>query len=170
MCSWITLDKPSREHIFSHFLCHRKGISKGRLQLIQKIKEWLEYFDDSSVLFIFSVMSDSLQLHGLQHARLPCASPIPRACSNSCPLSRWCQPFILCHPLLFMPSIFPSICVFSNESVLLQSWLQSPSAVILEPKNISIILLSYPVVILSSAFHWLLLNYRRIVDVCIVYK
>ena len=27
MCAWITLDKPSREHIFSHFLCHRKGIS-----------------------------------------------------------------------------------------------------------------------------------------------
>ena len=36
--------------------------------------------------------------HGLQHTRLPCPSPIPRACSNSCPLSQWChQPF---HPLL----------------------------------------------------------------------
>ena len=32
--------------------------------------------------------------HGLQHARLPCPSPTPRACSNSCPLSRWCQPTI----------------------------------------------------------------------------
>ena len=41
-------------------------------------------------------MSDYLQPHGLQHARLPCASSIPRACWNSCPLSRWCQPF---HPL-----------------------------------------------------------------------
>ena len=30
--------------------------------------------------------------HGLQHARLPCSSPSPGACSNSCPLSRWCQP------------------------------------------------------------------------------
>ena len=35
-----------------------------------------------------SVVSDSLQPHGLQHARFPCPSPTPRACSNSCPLSR----------------------------------------------------------------------------------
>ena len=38
------------------------------------------------------VMSDSLQPHGLQHTRLPCLSPTPRAYSNSCPLSRWCHP------------------------------------------------------------------------------
>ena len=36
----------------------------------------------------------TLQSHGLQHARLPCLSPIPRACSNSCRLSRWCYPTI----------------------------------------------------------------------------
>ena len=42
------------------------------------------------VLFSGSVMSNSLRPHGLQHARLPC-SPSPRACSNSCPLSRWCH-------------------------------------------------------------------------------
>ena len=39
-------------------------------------------------------MSDSLWLHGLQHARLPCPSLSPRVCSNSCPLSRWCHPII----------------------------------------------------------------------------
>ena len=39
-------------------------------------------------------MSDSLQLHGLQHARLPCPSPTPKAYSNSCPPSRWCHPTI----------------------------------------------------------------------------
>ena len=39
-------------------------------------------------------MSDSLQLHGLQHARLPCPSPTPSACSNSCPMSQWCHPTI----------------------------------------------------------------------------
>jgi len=39
-----------------------------------------------------SVMSDSLWPHGLQHTRLPCPSPSPRACSNSCPLSQWCHP------------------------------------------------------------------------------
>ena len=37
-------------------------------------------------------MSDSLQPHELQHARLPCPLPTPEACSNSCPLSWWCHP------------------------------------------------------------------------------
>ena len=41
-----------------------------------------------------SVMSNSLQPHGLQHARLPCPSPTPRACSNSNPSSQWCHPTI----------------------------------------------------------------------------
>ena len=45
----------------------------------------------SSVQFSCSVMSYSLQLDGLQHARLHCPSPTPRACSNSCSLSRWCH-------------------------------------------------------------------------------
>ena len=48
----------------------------------------------SSVQFSCSVMSDSLQPHGLQHARLPCSSLTPRACSNLCPLSQWCHPNI----------------------------------------------------------------------------
>ena len=39
-------------------------------------------------------MCDSLRPHGLQHARLPCPSPSPGACSNSWPLSRWCLPTI----------------------------------------------------------------------------
>ena len=47
-----------------------------------------------SVQFSRSVMFSSLRLHGLQHTRLPCPSPTPRACSNSCPSSRWCYPTI----------------------------------------------------------------------------
>ena len=43
--------------------------------------------------FSHSIMSDSLWRHGLQHTRLPCPSPTPRACSNSC-LSQWCHPII----------------------------------------------------------------------------
>ena len=39
--------------------------------------------------FSHLVVSDSLWFHGLQHARLPCPSPTPRAYSNSCSLSRW---------------------------------------------------------------------------------
>ena len=43
---------------------------------------------------ICSVMSDSLWPHGLQHARLPCPSPSPEVCSNSCLSSLWCHPTI----------------------------------------------------------------------------
>ena len=54
----------------------------------------LLYFHSHSVQFSCSIVSDSLRPHGLQHARLPCPSPSPRACSNSCPLSQWCHPTI----------------------------------------------------------------------------
>ena len=47
-----------------------------------------------SVQFSRSVISNSLQPHGLQHSRLPCPLPIPRAYSNSCPSSQWCHPTI----------------------------------------------------------------------------
>ena len=46
------------------------------------------------VQFSRSVLSDSLWPHGLQHTRLPCPSTAPRACSNSCPSSRWYHPTI----------------------------------------------------------------------------
>ena len=49
-------------------------------------------------------MSDCLQPHGLQHARLPCPSPTPRAYSNSCPSSQWCH-----------PTISPSVVPFSSR-------------------------------------------------------
>ena len=75
------------------------------------------------------VVSYSLQPCGMQHARLPCPSPTPRACSSSCPLSQhvhWMvipsTHLILCCPLLLLPSIFPSIRVFSNESALCVRW------------------------------------------------
>ena len=46
------------------------------------------------MLFSYSVISDSLRPHRLQHARPPCPSPTPRVYSNSCPLSQWCHPTI----------------------------------------------------------------------------
>ena len=46
-------------------------------------------------LFSCSVVSNSLQVHGIQQARLPCPSPSPRVCSNSRPLSQWCHPTML---------------------------------------------------------------------------
>ena len=68
--------------------------------------------------FSHSVVCNSLWSHRLQHARPPCPSPTPRVYSNSCPL--FVMPsnhLILCHPLLLLPAIVPSIKVFSNESV-----------------------------------------------------
>ena len=56
-----------------------------------------------SVQFSYSVVSDSLQPHGLQHARLPCPSPTPGACSNSCPSCRWCHPTFSSSVIPFSP-------------------------------------------------------------------
>ena len=67
-------------------------------------------------------MSGSLWNHGLQHARLPCPSPTPRVYSNSCPLSQWCHTTISSSVVPFSSSIFPSIRVFSSESVLHIRW------------------------------------------------
>ena len=78
-----------------------------------------------SVLFSRSVVSDTLRPPGLQHNRHPCPSPTPTACSNSCPSHPLVMPsyhLIFCHPLLLLPSILPSIRVFSNELVLRIRW------------------------------------------------
>ena len=63
---------------------------------VKNIPTWMD-----SVQFSCSVMSNSLWLHRLQHSRLPCQSPTPGACSNSCPLSRWCHPTISSSDVLF---------------------------------------------------------------------
>ena len=68
-------------------------------------------------------MSDSLQPHGLQHPRLPCPSLSPGAVKLMSIESM--MPFnhlVLCCPLLLLPSVFPSIRVFSNESALRIRW------------------------------------------------
>ena len=56
------------------------------------------------------IVSDSLWPHELQHARLPCPSPTPRACSNSCPSSQWCHPTISSSfiPFSSCPQCFPA--------------------------------------------------------------
>ena len=75
----------------------------------------------SSVQFSHSVMTNSLGPRGLQHSRPPCPSPTPGVYPNSCPLNQGCHPTI-CRPLLLLPSIFPRIRIFSNESVLHIRW------------------------------------------------
>ena len=76
-----------------------------------------------SVQFSRSVMSNSLRPHGLQHARLPCPSNFWSLLKlMSIKLVIPSNHFILCHPFLLPPSIFPSIRVFSNELVLRIKW------------------------------------------------
>ena len=62
------------------------------------------------VFVVHLVMSDSLGPHALQHARFPCPSPPPGACSNSCPLSYRCHPAISSSVIPFSscPQFFPA--------------------------------------------------------------
>ena len=78
----------------------------------------------SSVQFSRSVVSDSLRPHEPQHTRPPCPSPTPRVHPNPCPSSQWCHPTISSSvvPFSSLPSIFPSIRVFSNKSALHMRW------------------------------------------------
>ena len=73
------------------------------------------------LLLNHSVVSDSLRPRGLQHARLPCPSPSPGACSNSCPLNQWCHPSISSSVVPFSSRLgsFPATGSF------LMSWLSS---------------------------------------------
>ena len=96
-----------------------------------------------SVQFSHSVVSDALWPHELQHTRLPCPSPTPGDCSNSCPSRLWCHPTISssavpfssclqCCPASesfpmsqFFPSGGQSIAVSASTSVLpmnIQDW------------------------------------------------
>ena len=75
---------------------------------------------DYVVVFSHSVVSSSLQSHGLQLARPPCPSLSPSLVSIQLMLPS--NHLILCHPLLLLPMIFPSIRVFSNESALWITW------------------------------------------------
>ena len=94
----------------------RKRIEWERLEISSRKSEIArKHF--MRVQFSRSVVSNSLWPHEPRHTRPPGPSPTP------CPLSRWCHPTISsCHPFLLLPSIFPSIRVFSNESALAIRW------------------------------------------------
>ena len=92
---WVAYDYKVKYKMSAKMIFRR-----GRVSLIaftvcltglSKLRKWLVL---TLLWFSHSVMSNSLQPHGLQHTRLPCPSPSPGACSNSCPLSRWYQPTI----------------------------------------------------------------------------
>ena len=102
--SFTTLVKLHLKYFFFYFACyvrivfvisfsdclHRNETSSSVLTLYSAILI-------NSVQFSHSIMSDSLQRHGLQQARPPCLSPTPGVYSNSCPLSQGCHP--TSHPL-----------------------------------------------------------------------
>ena len=74
------------------------------------LSDWAHWTYMLLLLFSCKVVSDSLQPHELQHARLPCPSLSPGICSNSCPLSQWCHPTILSSvvPFSSCPQSFPA--------------------------------------------------------------
>ena len=72
-------------------------------------RHWLNGHE-FELLFSHSVMSNSLQPYGLEHARIPCPSLSPRVCSNSCSLNQRCHPVILSSVIPFSscPQSFPA--------------------------------------------------------------
>ena len=124
-----------RKDVFNHswqllspvFFLVRAQVTPSNLQdasWLLLCNSWFALMVASSVQFSHSVRSDSLQPHGLQHARLPCPSPTPGACSHTCPIELVMPSSHLIfwpalHPL---PSILPSIRVLSNESILRTGW------------------------------------------------
>ena len=74
------------------------------------------------LFFSHSVLSHSLWPHRLQHARLPCISPSPGVCSNSCSFSWWCHSIILSSVVLFLTFSLFQIRDFSNDLALCIRW------------------------------------------------
>ena len=101
-------------------------------------KLWYIYTMEYSIQLSRSVMSNSLQPHGLQHARPPCPSPTPGVYSNSCPLSRWCHltisssviPFSSCLQSFAASGSFPMSQFFAScgQSIGVFSFSVSPSS------------------------------------------
>ena len=94
------------------------GLQKS-LQMVTAVMKLKDACFLEEVQFSRSVVSDSLQPHRLQHARLPCPSPVPGACPTSCPLSRWCHPTISSSvaPFSFCPQSFAASGSFLTSSL-----------------------------------------------------
>ena len=99
---------------------HSSHFFSSSIRLLVETETFIVF---SSVQFSDSVVSDSLQPHGLQHARPPCPSATPGVYSNSCPLSQWCHPTISSSVVPFSVHLqsFPAS-GSSNESALCIRW------------------------------------------------
>ena len=112
--SWpVSLTQKARE------LQHLSSSCAWRLPLEYSLSNTLAF----PLLFSCSLVSDSAAPQTAAR-QASCSSPTPGACSNSCSLTQWCHPTISSSvvPLLLLPSIFPSIRVFSSETVLHIRW------------------------------------------------
>ena len=117
--NWIQiLLKEKTTKMFGYF-------KKKKRKTFVEVKFEYQKLSEHSVVFQFSSVTQTcptLRPHESQHTRPPCPLPTPGVYPNSCPSSQWCHPAILCHPLLLLLSVFPSIRVFSNESAVRIRW------------------------------------------------
>ena len=104
LTAWITVNWEILKvrGISDHLTCLMRNLKAGQEATVRT-------GHGTTVQFSGSVVSDSLRTHGLQHARPPCPSPTPRllkfmSIESVMPSNH----VILCHPLLRLPSIFPS--------------------------------------------------------------
>ena len=129
---WFVIFSLVLQRLYEGFvlrLCHPAPWQHEVFPLSSILRKSLYKFGTSpfnvwSFPFSHLVVSDSLQSHGLKHARLPCPSPTFGACSNPCPSSQWCHPTISSSVTPFSSCLqsFPNIRVFSNELVLHIRW------------------------------------------------
>ena len=102
--------------------------------IIERIQQ-----EDSSFQFGCSVMSDSLQPHGLQHTRPPCPSTTSRVYSNSCPLSLWCPPISSSvSPFSSCPQSFPASGSFPMSQLFTSGGQSSGASASVLPTNIQV--------------------------------
>ena len=85
---WISLQSKELSRVFSRTTVRKYQFFSAQSSLWSKSHFCTWLLEKPSLQFSHSVMSNFLWPHGLQHARLPCPSPTPRACTNSCPSSQ----------------------------------------------------------------------------------
>ena len=80
-----------------------------KYSFITMLLQFLPYNKVKQLSLHFNSVTQSCRTlcNGLQHARIPCPSPTHRACSNQCPLSRWCHPTISSSVVPFSPCLQP---------------------------------------------------------------
>ena len=147
-CSWKKSYDPPRQHIKKqrHYFASKGPSSQSYGFSSSHVWIWELDHKESWVLknwcFWTVVLEKTLEspLDSKQHARLPCPSPSPRACSDSCPLSLWCHPTILssvvpfssCYQSFPASESFPMSQLFASAGQSIES---SASASVL-PMNI----------------------------------